>query len=132
MQKASRCRKCCEIRLHCYPNGLCRDCHEQTESRWVRDTITKAWASDLKAETRKVEKEGRSKSAATAVIYSVVLSLLFASTAAATPIRPPVRYAQARPFRTCLDCTKDRLQASFFHSRNSVRALLGLPALRPR
>ena len=61
----------------------------------------------------------------------ILLSLL-CSTANAAPVRPPVRYAAARPFRTVIDCTRDRLHAWAFHQRNAARAVIGLPALRPR
>ena len=61
----------------------------------------------------------------------LVLMLVCSTSYAAPPVNPPVRFAQAKPFCTCLAATRDRLEASAFHSRNSVRALLGLRPLKP-
>ena len=62
---------------------------------------------------------------------TILILMLVCSTTYAAPINPPVRFAQAKPFRTCFAATRDRLEASCFHSRNSVRALLGLRPLKP-
>ena len=40
----------CGNRYHMYPDGLCRDCHENRERRWVRETLAKACYMNAKIE----------------------------------------------------------------------------------